>query len=202
LVGAGPEDGAAKTADEGLRVARNDTGVFRRAGGSGISPLFDGLCMDCGVDTRATGEYYAVKNALWRRMNPLVIGMLCLSCAEDRLGRSLCRDDFARAPVNAASAKSCPSLARRLKRARPASLGGSRQRMTQVKPRLARITQKAATQSRLGLASFQLIARVGGNGRVKPGDIMSVVRAIGAGSTTDERISSHRPRRGRVSRGV
>jgi len=55
-------------------MAGNDAKLTRRAGDIGISPLLDGLCMDCGVDTRATGEYYALKDSLWHRINPLVIG--------------------------------------------------------------------------------------------------------------------------------
>jgi hypothetical protein len=195
-------NGTRYSPDTGLQKWLERANVKRRADEAGVASILSGLCMDCSVDTLAAGEYYALKDQLWRRINPLVIGMLCLSCVEDRLGRSLWSGDFARAPVNAVSAQSCPSLARRLKRAKPASLERSPQRMTEVKPRLARITEKSATQSRLGLASFQLMARVGRSGRVRPSDIMSVACAIGTQSPTYERISSHRLKRGRVSRGV
>jgi hypothetical protein len=131
-------------------------------------------CMDCAVDTFATGEYYTLKDALWRRINPLVIGIMCLACAEDRLGRSLNRADFARAPINAESAAKCPALARRLNRARPKA-GCS---MNDVRPRSRKIASKRARQSRLGYTSFQLLGYVGRNGRVRPSDIMSVIRSL------------------------
>jgi hypothetical protein len=153
-------------------MARDHARVTRRAGDYGIPPLLGGLCMDCGTDTRASGEYYALKDALWRRINPLVIGMLCLSCAEDRLGRGLCSADFARMPVNVISPKTPRSLARRLKR--PRALGS----LLMVGPRLGRMAKKRAKQSRLGLASFKLMEHVGRNGRVKSDLIMKVV--IGA----------------------
>jgi hypothetical protein len=134
-------------------------------------PFLDRSCMDCGIDTRATGEYYGLKGSLWRRINPLVIGILCLGCAEDRLGRSLCKRDFSSVPINAESAKRCPGLERRLKRR---SLVTSRV----IRPRMRKILGKQSTQSRLGLASFRLLAHVGRNGRVKPADIMQVTRSL------------------------
>src|ERR1700742_4733660 len=90
----------------------------RRRTANGTAAL-DFVCMDCGVDTHATFEYYALKDTVWRRINPLKIGMLCLRCAEDRLGRPLYRSDFARLPINEESARSCLALARRLHRPRP-----------------------------------------------------------------------------------
>ena len=130
--------------------------------------------MDCGVDGFAAGEYYALKDALWRRINPLVIGMLCLACAEDRLGRPLNRADFTQAPINAESAINCPALARRLNRARPE---GSRS-TDEARPRSGKTARKHATQSRLGYASFRLLGYVGSNGRVKPSDMMNVIRSL------------------------
>jgi hypothetical protein len=146
---------------------------MHRADDARVASVLSGGCMDCGVDTLATGEYYALKDALWRRINPLVIGMLCLTCAEDRLGRSLNGRDFARAPVNAESAMKCPSLARRLTRS---SLASSRS-MHEIKPRARKIESKRATQSRLGHTSYQLLRHVGRNGRVKPADIMKVIHS-------------------------
>jgi hypothetical protein len=153
-------------------MARRSPGKAPPASDQDRAPPFLGRsCMDCGIDTRATGEYYGLRNALWRRINPLVIGILCLGCAEDRLGRSLCKRDFSSAPINAESAKRCPGLARRLKRR---SVVTSRV----IRPRMRKILGKQSTQSRLGLASFRLLAHVGRNGCVKPADIMQVTRSL------------------------
>jgi hypothetical protein len=168
--------------------------MTHRAGDNGIPPLLGGLCMDCGVDTRATGEYYALKDTLWRRINPLVIGMLCLSCAEDRLGRRLCSVDFAHLPVNEISPQTSRSLAQRVKRPRP--LG----QLLIVKPRLGRMAKKRATQSRIGVASFQLIGHVGRNGRVKPDVIMKVVLGTTLGIPSRNDVAYRGRSRVRVSR--
>jgi hypothetical protein len=90
-----------------------------------------GSCMDCGVDTLARGEYYALKDSVWRTINLLVIGYMFLACAEDRLGQGLCRGDFSSAPINKTSALKCPALAERLQRAQSsASRGTSRGNVT------------------------------------------------------------------------
>lgn len=60
---------------------------------------FDFHCLDCGVNTGAIGEYYMLHDAVWKRINPKGKGMLCIGCAEKRLGRMLTPDDFA--PVDA-----------------------------------------------------------------------------------------------------
>lgn len=75
------------------------------------------FCADCDVDTYVNQQYYMLKNRVWRRIageNPDI--MLCLSCAERRLGRGLKRDDFQRVPVNTGQARVCPELAQRLAR--------------------------------------------------------------------------------------
>ncbi len=36
------------------------------------------LCMDCGVDTDKSQEYYMLKLPVWRKINPQIDGMLCL----------------------------------------------------------------------------------------------------------------------------
>ncbi len=72
------------------------------------------LCMDCGVDTDKSQEYYMLKLPVWRKINPQIDGMLCLLCAEKRLGRRLKSTDFSNAPVNQGQAKVCPELAARL----------------------------------------------------------------------------------------
>lgn len=74
------------------------------------------LCMDCGKDTNASNEYYALRRRLWRKIQPAIAGMLCLRCAERRLGRRLVAADFSRAPINAENARVCLPLALRLAR--------------------------------------------------------------------------------------
>jgi hypothetical protein len=53
-------------------------------------------CMDCGVDTDANDEQYMLLDNVWRAANPAEAGMLCIECCERRLGRRLCREDFAK----------------------------------------------------------------------------------------------------------
>lgn len=60
--------------------------------------MFD--CMDCGVDTSKTHEYYMVHDEIWLFVNPGDYGMLCIGCLEERLGRELTPYDFTDAPVN------------------------------------------------------------------------------------------------------
>jgi hypothetical protein len=70
--------------------------------------------MDCDVDTYVNQQYYMLKDRLWSRIHPPIDGMLCLPCAEKRLGRSLTRKDFKNVAVNAGQARVCPELAVRL----------------------------------------------------------------------------------------
>ena len=74
------------------------------------------LCMDCAEDTYQGQEYYMLWYKVWRSINYKIDGMLCLLCAEKRLGRELTSGDFSRAPVNRHQARICPALARRLAR--------------------------------------------------------------------------------------
>lgn len=62
-------------------------------------------CMDCGVRTAATGDYYMVHDALWQKANPDSRGMLCLGCLAGRIGRKLQFRDFTQAPINELNAK-------------------------------------------------------------------------------------------------
>jgi len=81
-------------------------------------------CIDCYVDTSSSqgiAEYYHVHNEVWCDafgVDPFEaldkngnwdlmhidsaqnVGMLCLGCLEQRLGRQLERDDFSNAPIN------------------------------------------------------------------------------------------------------
>jgi hypothetical protein len=76
----------------------------------------ESFCMDCDVDTLANKQYYMLKERLWKRINPQLTGMLCLKCAEQRLGRALTRRDFKRIPLNTIQARLCPELAERMNR--------------------------------------------------------------------------------------
>jgi hypothetical protein len=49
-------------------------------------------CLDCGKNT--WDEYYMLKDSLWEKIHPEISGMLCLDCAERRLGRKLVSADF------------------------------------------------------------------------------------------------------------
>lgn len=55
-------------------------------------------CIDCGVDTFVTREWYMVHDALWQSVitseDPVTRVFLCVLCLEDRLGRQLCSSDF------------------------------------------------------------------------------------------------------------
>jgi hypothetical protein len=52
------------------------------------------ICADCGVDTIAIGDFYMVKDDIWRRARSIRRGkyeipgqqFLCIGCLEDRLG--------------------------------------------------------------------------------------------------------------------
>jgi hypothetical protein len=70
--------------------------------------------MDCDADTYVNEQFYMLKDRIWKRINPLVDGMLCLPCAEKRLGRSLRHMDFKNVPLNTGQARVCPELAMRL----------------------------------------------------------------------------------------
>lgn len=58
------------------------------------------VCVDCATDTCAIHEYYMLKDAIWNKIYDSPTGMLCLGCAETRLGRNLQRDDFIDMPIN------------------------------------------------------------------------------------------------------
>ncbi len=70
------------------------------------------LCLDCGADTSAIREYYMLHDAVWKEINPRGDGMLCVGCAEERLGRMLTPADFMRAEVNEIGNKSDRLLSR------------------------------------------------------------------------------------------
>lgn len=58
-------------------------------------------CMECHINTLASGHYYMLKNELWEQITSKsfkghlgIKGMLCLNCVEKRLGRQLTENDF------------------------------------------------------------------------------------------------------------
>jgi hypothetical protein len=52
-------------------------------------------CLDCDVHTSAIGEYYMLRDEVWAETGVAPNGgMLCLKCAEKRLGRQLRPEDF------------------------------------------------------------------------------------------------------------
>lgn len=57
-------------------------------------------CMDCHICTLCNGEYYMVKNNIWKVANPKIDGMLCITCLEKRLGRKLVPKDFSKCDLN------------------------------------------------------------------------------------------------------
>jgi hypothetical protein len=59
-----------------------------------------GLCLDCSRDTLRSGDYYMLRDDVWREANPSVEGMLCLDCLEKRLGRGVGWWDLSPAPIN------------------------------------------------------------------------------------------------------
>ena len=58
------------------------------------------LCLDCKVHTSNIGEYYMLNDKLWEDINPNKTGMLCIGCAENRIGRKLIKADFMNVPIN------------------------------------------------------------------------------------------------------
>jgi hypothetical protein len=163
--------------------------------GSATGDILSGSCMDCGVNTIARDEYYMLKDAVWRTINPLVLGMLCLKCAEDRLGRPLCRADFSSAPVNQRFAHSCAALAVRLRRRRRS--GGvsppSRNRLT-AKALQSRLAKKRPTQNAMGRLSAALLPYRGPDGQVPRATLRRILSEVSpnAGSTTLIRAPHHK----------
>jgi hypothetical protein len=60
-------------------------------------------CLDCGVDTIDSAEFYMIRDETWLAANPKRDGMLCVACLEKRLGRELVTDDFTWCPANLAN---------------------------------------------------------------------------------------------------
>lgn len=58
------------------------------------------LCLDCGIDTGKALEHYFLHDEVWAKIHNSQKGMLCVLCAESRLGRELCADDFPPVTIN------------------------------------------------------------------------------------------------------
>lgn len=74
----------------------------------------ESFCLDCNLNTYTAHEFYSLHDRIWRKANPKIEGMLCLSCVEKRLGRQLKSKDFQHAPINEENAVFSELLASRL----------------------------------------------------------------------------------------
>lgn len=74
------------------------------------------LCLDCGVNTAAIGEYYMLQEEVWAEATGPDggNGMLCIGCLEKRLARQLKPCDFTDAAVNLTWADRSPRLRSRV----------------------------------------------------------------------------------------
>ena len=50
-------------------------------------------CLDCGVDTLEVPDY-TLQDDLWREINPIWVGCLCMPCMRRRMDRDLVLEDF------------------------------------------------------------------------------------------------------------
>lgn len=57
-------------------------------------------CVDCNVDTGKIHEHYFIHTDLWLTALNSKVGMLCIGCLENRLGRKLNREDFPSVSIN------------------------------------------------------------------------------------------------------
>lgn len=72
------------------------------------------LCLDCRVDTGKIHEHYFIRTDVWLSVVESIVGMLCIGCLEQRLGRELTPDDFTDCSLN--SPKYEPKSQRLMKR--------------------------------------------------------------------------------------
>lgn len=57
-------------------------------------------CLDCGMDTGKSHEFYFVNTQLWLSVVGSTSGMLCVGCLEKRIGRKLVASDFPDVSIN------------------------------------------------------------------------------------------------------
>ena len=67
-------------------------------------------CLGCGINTHLIQEYYMVKDAIWKIVNPKDRGMLCIGCAEHELGRALTPSDFTDCALNKSIKNETPRI--------------------------------------------------------------------------------------------
>ena len=73
------------------------------------------ICLDCKVDTGKIYEHYFLKQSVWDTIHTSIKGMLCIGCAEQRLGRKLTKDDFTDCYINSLKGKHSLRLLSRLR---------------------------------------------------------------------------------------
>jgi hypothetical protein len=57
-------------------------------------------CVDCGIDTGKSNEYYMLRDEVWALTGLGPRGMLCIGCVETKIGRKLHKSDFNDSFVN------------------------------------------------------------------------------------------------------
>lgn len=72
------------------------------------------LCLDCKIDTGKIGEYYFLKTEVWLSVVSSINGMLCIGCLEQRLKRTLTREDFTDCYLNLSTGNKSVRLLKRL----------------------------------------------------------------------------------------
>jgi len=74
------------------------------------------ICRDCGINTLEINEYYMLKNDIWLQINGGHLkGILCIDCAEKRLGRMTTPNDFNDYPINDQCAEKNEKMRLRIK---------------------------------------------------------------------------------------
>lgn len=58
------------------------------------------LCLDCRIDTGKIREHYMLVDKTWFEVHTSNVGMMCIGCVENRLGRTLVPSDFNDSHVN------------------------------------------------------------------------------------------------------
>jgi len=72
-------------------------------------------CLDCGIDTDDSNEYYMLKKSVWKETGlTLHEGILCIGCVEVRLGRQLTNKDFEDCALTHGFFKMSPRLINRI----------------------------------------------------------------------------------------
>ncbi len=73
------------------------------------------ICLGCKTNTFSIGEHFMLHDDIWRLVNPPTaknptsLGMLCIGCVEERLGRKLTPKDFHKCYLNSRTYKTARS---------------------------------------------------------------------------------------------